>query len=140
MNKIDLIFMITHILNILILLRILPMYKVGIPLFFKNSKMLIFIYMNKSKLINLDNTYENFLLTHKSNNYVIVWSYTWMFHVYEGSTCDEILFKYDIGGQSNKADYLTFWEKYLGNKLEKYYLSYLFKANIVSAKDGTKKQ
>lgn len=59
----------------------------------------------------------------KYKDKIIVFHYSWLFNVYEGQTIEEISNKYDLGGQSNKTDYLTWWQKIIGRKIESWYLA-----------------
>ncbi|MDD4970840.1 MAG: hypothetical protein PHT07_15540 [Paludibacter sp.] len=96
-----------------------------IPLFWKDVKWTVFIFRTRNRWIKLDN--NHFLVKTKDRNYVIFFLYSWLFEVYEGSTSKEINNKYSLGGQSNKADYLTFWQKWIGIKIEQRYKYYCLK-------------
>lgn len=98
------------------------------PLFPKNAKWTIYIWLNLKRLTPIESCYrwddnkdKYFLLKKKQKNYVVSFMHSWLYHIYEGSTAKELQHKYDMGGQSNKADYLKFWEKGIGKKIEKWY-------------------
>jgi hypothetical protein len=82
-------------------------------------KWTFFIYRNLKNATKLDN--EHLLIKTKKQNYVVVFHEPWLFHVYKGSSCEEIRNLYNIGGQSNKSDCLSFWEKWIGSRIEKFY-------------------
>lgn len=94
-----------------------PIEKLGIPLFWKDFKWTWFVYKNMRKATIIDK--EHLIVKGK----VIVFYYSWHWNVYEGKSREEIRHKYSIGGQSNKADYLTCLQKIIGRKIEKWYLS-----------------
>lgn len=93
-----------------------PIYKLGIPLFFNDVRWTWFIYRKIKKSEVLDKKHL------KYKDKIIVFYDSWLFEVYEGKTVEEIAYKYDLGGQSNKADYLTWWQKIIGKKIERWYL------------------
>jgi hypothetical protein len=95
---------------------IFPIEKIGIPLYWKNVKWTWFIYRNIKHAEILDKTHLKY--KHK----IIVFYDSWLFEVYDGDTIEEISNKYSLGGQSNKADYLTWWQKIIGKKIEEWYL------------------
>jgi len=95
---------------------IFPIEKIGIPLYWKDVKWTWFVYRNMKKAIIVD----KYHLIIKGK--VIVFYSSWSWSVYEGNSYEEIRHKYSIGGQSNKADYLTWWQKIIGRKIEKWYL------------------
>ena len=97
-------------------MMIFPIEKIGIPLSFKDVKWTWFVYkkIGKSKILD-----KNHL---KYRDKIVVFYDSWLFEVYEGETIEEIACKYSLGGQSNKADYLTWWQKIIGIKIEKWYL------------------
>lgn len=90
-----------------------PIEKLGIALFWDNVKWTWFIYKNldDAKILNK----KHFYIKDK----IIVFYCSCLFEVYEGKTIEEIESKYSLGGQSNKASYLTWWEKKLGKEIEK---------------------
>ena len=94
-----------------------PVEKIGIPLSWKDVKWTWFVYKNMKKAKVIDKEYLVY------DGKVIVFYYSWLWDVYEGNTPDEIKHKYSIGGQSNKADYLTWWQKIIGKKIENWYLA-----------------
>jgi hypothetical protein len=79
----------------------------------------------ESYCYKLNKTVKNkcFLLTIKKTDYVVVFMESWMWHIYEGKTYEEIEHKYDLGGHSNKASHLNIYEKWIGRKIENWYLS-----------------
>jgi len=79
--------------------------KIGIPLFWNDVRWTWFIYRNMKKADIIDKEHL------KYKDKIIVFYDSWLFEVYEGQTKEEIRNKYDLGGQSNKADYLTWWQK-----------------------------
>lgn len=109
---------------------IIPVYKLGIPLYFEKFKWTWFIYKNRKNWILLnekpdwtsliDNS-NYFRIDKKTKKYIIHFRESWLFEVYKGSSVDDIKFKYPLGGQSNKAEYLTQCEKKIGRKIEQYY-------------------
>jgi len=99
----------------IIIIIIIDLYT-STPVFYKKAKWTIYIYTNLSKLKKIDNKYYKL-----NNKYIVVFYKPWLFEIYEGATKKEIKFKYSLGGQSNKADYLTWWEKIMGYKIEKWY-------------------
>ena len=94
-----------------------PIEKLGIPLFWNQVKWTWFVYRNMKKAKIIDK--EHLII----NGYVIVFLYPWLWDVYLGDSREEIGRKYSLGGQSNKADYLTWWQKIIGKKIEKWYLA-----------------
>lgn len=93
-----------------------PIEKIGIPLYWKDVKWTLFVYRNIKKATIVDK--EHLIIKGK----VIVFYESWLFDVYEGNSCEEIRHRYSLGGQSNKANYLTWWQKIIGKKIEKWYL------------------
>jgi len=94
-----------------------PVEKLGIPLFINDVKWTWFIYKNMKKAEIIDKRHL------KCKDKIIVFHDSWLFEVYDGHTKEEIWNKYDLGGQSNKADYLTWWQKIIGKKIENWYLA-----------------
>jgi hypothetical protein len=94
-----------------------PIEKLGIPLFGNDVKWTWFVYKNMKKAKIIDKEHLIY------NGKVIVFYDSWLWDVYIGNSRDEIRYKYSIGGQSNKADYLTWWQKIIGKKIEKWYLA-----------------
>ena len=94
-----------------------PIEKIGIPLFWKDVKWTWFVYKNMKKAKVIDK--EHLVYDGK----IIVFYCSWLWDVYEGNTRDEIKSKYSLGGQSNKAYYLTWWQKLIGRKIENWYLA-----------------
>jgi len=94
-----------------------PIEKIGIPLYWKDVKWTWFVYSNMKKAKVIDKEHLIY------NGKVIVFYDSWIWNVYIGNSCEEIRYKYSIGGQSNKADYLTWWQKIIGAKIEKWYLT-----------------
>lgn len=101
----------------IILLQFVPCHTLGIPLFSRNVRWVLFIALNKKKFTVIDNYHFYF------KGKIIIFLESWLFHVYEGESVEEVKYKYDLGGQSNKADYLTWWEKLIGKNIENWYLS-----------------
>lgn len=94
-----------------------PVKKLGIPLFINDVKWTWFIYKNMKKAEIIDKQHL------KYKDKIIVFYDSWLFEVYDGHTKEEIWNKYTLGGQSNKADYLTWWQKIIGRKIESWYLA-----------------
>lgn len=94
----------------------LPLHKLGIPLYLDDVRWTWFVYRNikKAKIIN-----ENYLIY---DGKIIAFYESWLWNVYVGNSPEEIKYKYSVGGQSNRASYLTWWQKAMGNKIEKWYL------------------
>jgi len=95
---------------------IIPIEKVGIPLFWNDVKWTWFVYRNMKKAKIIDKEHLIY------NGKVIVFYDSWLWNVYVGNSREEIRNKYSIGGQSNKACYLTWWQKIIGKKIEDWYL------------------
>ena len=95
--------------------------KLGVPLFWNDVKWTLFIYKNLRKLKKLDsNSLFSSKVYHVSGTcYNVIFYDSWLFEVYKEDS------EYSLGGQSNKADYLTWWQKIIGKRIEKYYLSNL---------------
>lgn len=91
--------------------------KIGIPLFWNDVKWTWFVFRNFYKSEMLDTKHF------KVKDYIIVFNAPWLFYVYKGKSVEEIRHKYSLGGQSNEADYLTFWQKIIGKKIENMYFS-----------------
>jgi len=94
-----------------------PIEKIGIPLYWKDVRWTWFVYRHMKKATVIDK--EHLIVKGK----VIVFYNSWIWNVYEGNSREKISHKYSIGGQSNKADYLTWWQKIIGRKIEKWYLA-----------------
>lgn len=94
-----------------------PIEKIGIPLYWKDVRWTWLIFKNINKAEMLDNKHF------KYKGKIIWFCESWLFEVYEGETVVEIGSKYNLGGQSNKANYLTWWQKIIGRKIEKWYLA-----------------
>ena len=94
-----------------------PIEKIGIPLYWKDVKGTWFVYRNMKKAKIIDKEHLIY------NGKVIVFYHSWLWNVYIGNSREEIQDKYSIGGQSNKAHYLTWWQKIIGKKIEKWYLA-----------------
>lgn len=99
-----------------------PVEKIGLPLYWRDVRWTFFILFNLKRMEILKDN-EHFLVRGKKRNYVITFNESWLFFVYEGNDQEEIWNRYSLGGQSNKADYLTFWQKWIGKKIENYYLT-----------------
>lgn len=92
-----------------------------------------FIYKNLDKLYpiesysvwNLDKKYPTYFKIEGYNNYVIVFSYSWMWHIYQGQSAEGIRNSFDLGGQSNRADYLTSQQLRVGIQIQRWYINYL---------------
>ena len=100
-----------------------PIEKIGMPLYWKDVKWTWFIYKNLNKLERVDSDLINTdVYRVKGTDYYVTFLYRWLFHVIKSESQYNIGSKYDLGGQSNKADYLTCWQKFIGKKIEKWYL------------------
>jgi len=100
-----------------------PIEKIGIPLFWKDVKWTWFIYKNLNKLEKVESDLMNTdVYRIKNTEYYVIFGYSWLFNVCKSESQYNIGCKYDLGGQSNKADYLTFWQKIIGRNIEKWYL------------------
>jgi len=116
------------VIYLLLIIFDIPNYKLGIPVFYKDLYWTVYIYLNLDNLKKLNNKY--FLLK-KKNSYIIWFLYPWQFEIYDGKSIKEIENTYHLGGQSNKASYLTRYQRYIGKKIEKYYLKYLSDKSVV---------
>lgn len=94
-----------------------PIEKIGIPLYWKDVKWTWFVYKNMKKATIIDKKHLIY------NGKLIIFYDSWLWNVYIGNSLEEISHKCSVGGQSNKADYLTFWQKIIGRKIEKWYLA-----------------
>ena len=92
-----------------------PVEKLGMPIGLEDVKWTWFVYKHINEAEFLD---EKHL---KYKDKIFVFLEPWLFEVYEGKTKEEIRHKYALGGQSNKADYLTWWQKIIGRKIESMY-------------------
>lgn len=101
-----------------------PIEKIGIPIFTKDAKWTWFIFRNLNKLEKVESDLHNTdVFRIKDTEYYVTFGYSWMFHVCKSESQFNIGSKYDLGGQSNKASYLTWWQKIIGKKIEKWYLA-----------------
>jgi hypothetical protein len=109
----------------------LHLHKIGLPLSWNDVKMMLFVYRTRKRWVKLDD--EHFLVKKNGEDYTIWFNYTWLFQVYEGNIVNKkwYNFSYCLGGQSNRNDSLTFWQKWFGKKIENYYCQKYNKA-----KDG----
>jgi hypothetical protein len=92
-----------------------PVEKLGMPIGLEDVKWTWFVYKHINEAEFLDEKH----LIYKDK--IFVFLEPWLFEVYEGKTKEEIRHKYALGGQSNKADYLTWWQKIIGRKIESMY-------------------
>jgi len=100
----------------------LPIEKIGVPLFSNDVKWTLFIYKNLKKLILTEDDRTSKTYNVKNTDYYVVFYDSWLFEVYKSESVENLGDKYSLGGQSNKADYLTKWQKMIGNKIEQWYL------------------
>ena len=97
--------------------------KLGIPLFNKDVKWTWFIYKNLKNLNKVDSDLSETIVFRVSNtDYYIIFLNSWLFNVVKSESQYKLGPKYSLGGQSNKASYLTWWQKIIGRKIEKWYL------------------
>lgn len=87
------------------------------PYFPEDTVGVIYIFLNLNKLKKIDDRYFNL-----NDKYIVVFRYSWLFEIYRGRTKEEIKHSYSWGSQSNRADYLRFWQKIIGKRIEKWYL------------------
>ena len=104
----------------------IPIISLIIPYFSKKAYWTIFIWRNLKNLVVCDgSSMGNHCFKVKNKDYIVVFLSNDHFTVYRGKTAYEIQRKHSIGGQCNKANYLTFWELWIGKKIEKWYDNYL---------------
>lgn len=94
------------------------------------SKNLNNLYPTKSKA-NYNDGLPIYFKIKGFDNFVIVFMYTWMWHIYRGQNVEQILYKTREGGQSNCADYLTPTELRTGIKIQNWYIDFLDKQGYV---------
>ena len=100
-----------------------PVQKLGIPLFWNDVKWTWFIYRNRKKLKKVESDLRTVDVYKVDNtDYYVTFPESWLFDVVKSESQYNLGPKYDLGGQSNKADYLTWWQKILGRKIENWYL------------------
>ena len=102
----------------------IPINKIGIPIFGENVKWTWFIFRNLKKAKKVESdlpTTDVFRI--KDSDYYIVFFDSWLYNIVRSESQYKLGNKYDLGGQSNKADYLTWWQKIIGRKIENWYLS-----------------
>lgn len=101
-----------------------PIEKIGIPIYWKDVKWTWFIYRNLNNLEKVESDLHNTdVFRIKDTEYYVTFGYSWLFHVCKSESQFNIGSKYDLGGQSNKANYLTWWQKIIGRKIEIWYLA-----------------
>lgn len=101
---------------------IFPIEKFGIPLYWKDVKWTWFIYKNLNKLEKVDSDLLRDVYRIKDTSYYVTFLYPWLFNICKSESQYTLGSKYSLGGQSNKASYLTWWQKIIGRKIEKWYL------------------
>lgn len=100
-----------------------PVEKLGIPLYNKDVRWTWFILRNLKNLKKVESDLpQTDVFRVKDSDYYVNFLNSWLFDVVKSESQYKIGCKYSLGGQSNKASYLTWWQKIIGRKIEKWYL------------------
>jgi len=107
-----------------LILLISILWELFVPKFIEDFKWSVFILKHIEKLepMSLPHGDEYFRLHVKGVDYVVCFYETWMFHIYEGKTHDDIKHKVDLGGCSIKSDLINPIERFVGKKVCAYYV------------------
>ena len=107
----------------------LPIEKIGVIVFPNDYKWVKYIYKNLNNLEKVKTDLISDVFKIKNTNYYVHFIDSWLFDIIESESQYKLGGKYSLGGQSNKADYLTKREKVIGGKIENWYINFVNKNN-----------